>query len=229
MSGAAQAWSEGHVADTVPTMLESMLTMAIDGAAQAHRRLEEALAGLDDGAARGPSLLAGWTIGHVLAHLARNAESHVRVLEGARLGERVAQYPGGPAQRAGDIDAGATQSAAVLVADLLAADAALESCWHSFDAWPADLGVDDIVLRRWREVEVHHADLGPSFGRTYRDWSPAYLRLELRALSMLWDSRRPMGLTGLPAAVMAVDEPDRLAWMLGRRGIDGVDAAGLMP
>lgn len=229
MQGSGRAWLGQQVASTVHLMLDPMLRMAIDGATQAHRALEGALAGLDDAAARRPCLLDGWSVGHLLAHLARNAESHVRVLEGARRGERVAQYPGGPAQRAGDIDAGSAHPASVLVAEVLAADRALETCWLSFDEWPADLGVDDIVLRRWREVEVHHADLGPAYGRTYRDWSPAYLRLELRTLTMLWDSRRPMGLTGLPAAVMAADEPERLAWLLGRHGIDGVEPAGLMP
>ena len=128
-----------------------------------------------------------------------------------------------------DIEAGAPRPAAVLLDDLRAANRALEECWGSFDEWPVDLGVDDIVQRRWREVEVHHADLGPGYGRSYRDWSPEYLRLDLRHFSMLWNSRRPMGLTGLPSDVMALPEPDRLAWLLGRLEIDGVDPAGLLP
>lgn len=210
-------------------MLDRSLQRTIDGATAAHRRVESAVGGLDDTGARRPCLLEGWTVAHVLAHLARNAESHVRALEGARRGQRVARYPGGPAQREADIERGATTSAVDLVAGLRAANAELESCWRSFETWPVDLGVDELVLWRWREVEVHHADLGPGFGRTYRDWSPEYLRLETRTLAMLWDSRRPMGLTGLPAGVMALDEPDRLAWLLGRRAVAGVEAAGLMP
>ncbi|MFZ9629863.1 MAG: maleylpyruvate isomerase N-terminal domain-containing protein [Ilumatobacteraceae bacterium] len=201
----------------------------IEGATAAHRRLEAALDALTDDVARAPSLLGNWSIGHVVTHLARNADSHVRLLEGARAGQQVAQYPGGAEQRAGDIEAGASRPAVELVADLRAAAASLERCWESFDEWPTDLGVDDLVQRRWREVEVHHADLGPAFGRTYRDWSIEYVRLDLRYFSMLWDSRRPMGLTGLPSAVMALPECDRLAWLLGRRAVEGVEPAGVMP
>lgn len=41
-----------------------------------------------------------------MTHLARNADSFVRLLEGAARGEVAAQYPGGSAQRNGEIDAG---------------------------------------------------------------------------------------------------------------------------
>ncbi len=44
---------------------------------------------------RGPSLLPEWSDGHVLTHLARNADSVVRRMEGAARGELVDQYPGG--------------------------------------------------------------------------------------------------------------------------------------
>jgi uncharacterized protein (TIGR03083 family) len=49
-----------------------------------HARLRRTLAGLTDAGARRPSLLPGWTVGHVLTHLARNGDSHVRMLDGAR-------------------------------------------------------------------------------------------------------------------------------------------------
>ncbi|MET0910545.1 MAG: maleylpyruvate isomerase N-terminal domain-containing protein, partial [Ilumatobacteraceae bacterium] len=42
-----------------------------------------------------PSLLPGWTRGHVLTHIARNADSFVRLLEAAGRGEVVTQYAGG--------------------------------------------------------------------------------------------------------------------------------------
>ena len=57
--------------------------------------------------ARRPSLLPGWSVGHVLTHLARNGDSVVWRLEGAALGELRDQYPGGLEQRREDIDAGA--------------------------------------------------------------------------------------------------------------------------
>lgn len=210
-------------------MLDAALTRAIVGTTAAHRRLETALDGLTDAMVGTPTFLGEWTVGHLVTHLARNADSLVRLLEGARRGEIVPQYPGGREQRNGDIEAGARRSAVDLVADLRAANAGLEQCWSSFEVWPDGLGVDDLVQRRWREVEVHHADLGPSFGRSYRDWSAEYLRLDLRHFTMLWDSRRPMGMTGLPPKVQALAEPDRLAWLLGRLAVPGVEPAGLLP
>lgn len=201
----------------------------VAGVTEAHRRLERAIEALTDDEARSASLLEGWSVGHVLTHLARNAESFVRLLEGARRGEKVEQYPGGRPSRDAAIAEGSGRSASALVDDLVGQQASLEACWASFDEVPQGLGVDDLPLRRWREVEVHHADLGPQFGHGYASWSPTYLRLDLRQLTMLWDSRRPMGLTGLPAAALALPEPDRLAWLLGRASFAGLEPAGLMP
>ena len=63
-------------------------------------------------------------MGHVLTHIARNADSVVWRLEGAARGELRDQYPGGLEQRAGDIEAGAGRPAAELVDDVrLSADA----------------------------------------------------------------------------------------------------------
>ena len=82
-----------------------------------HRPGAEAHAALDDHLDRDvgepgadpalPSLLPEWTRGHVLTHIARNADSFVRVLEAARRGEVVTQYEGGVAGRNADIEAGA--------------------------------------------------------------------------------------------------------------------------
>ena len=44
---------------------------------------------------------------------------------------------------------------------------------------------------------------------------------------MVWRARKPMGLTPLPPAVLAVPPGDRLAWMVGRNEIEGVEPAGL--
>ena len=44
-----------------------------------------------------PTRLPEWTVGHVLTHLARNADGHTRRLEAALRGEDVARYPGGRA------------------------------------------------------------------------------------------------------------------------------------
>ena len=65
-----------------------------------------------------PSLLPGWTRGHVLSHLARNADAMVRALAGTARGERIPMYDGEDA-RAADIEAGAGRTAAELAADVV--------------------------------------------------------------------------------------------------------------
>ena len=53
----------------------------VEGCAGAHQRLLAGLEDLTDDQARRDSLLPGWTVGHVLTHLARNAEAFTRLLE----------------------------------------------------------------------------------------------------------------------------------------------------
>lgn len=77
-------------------------------------------------------------------------------------------------------------------------------------------------LLRWRDVVVHHTDLG--VGYDWDDWPADYVRLDLERMTMLWNSRRPMGLTGLPPLALQAPPAQRLAWLLGRARIDGVAA-----
>ena len=72
---------------------------------------------------------------------------------------------------------------------------------------------------------MHQADLGLSY--TWRDWPVGYVRLELARMTMLWASRKPMGLTTLPAAAMALSDHERTAWLVGRTSVEGLDAAGI--
>jgi maleylpyruvate isomerase len=133
-------------------------------------RLVQTAARLTDTEARQASLLPGWSRGHVLTHLARNADSVVWRLEGAARGELRDQYPGGLEQRACDIDAGAGRPAAELVADVRRSAGAVERALRelSLAAWDAPSRtsrgvVEDsraVVLSRWREVVVHHGDIG---------------------------------------------------------------------
>jgi maleylpyruvate isomerase len=142
----------------------------VAGCAAAQAVLDGALVGLDDATARRPSLLPGWSVGHVLTHIARNADSVVWRLEGAALGELRDQYPGGLEQRTADIEGGATRTADALVADVRQTSAAVELVMAELPAaaWRArsrtSRGVvessRDAVLSRWREVVVHHGDLG---------------------------------------------------------------------
>jgi maleylpyruvate isomerase len=201
----------------------------LDGCRAAHRTLLSTLEALTNEDVGQPSRLPSWTRGHVLAHLARNAESHARVLRAARDREAVDRYPGGAAQRTGEIEAGAARPAAEQVADVTATIAALEQVWSELDeaAWHVvgtSIGRPEpaatLPWRRWREVEVHHADLGLAF--TWRDWSSGYVRRELREAEMAWRASKPMGLTGLPAAAQQLDPPSRLAWLMGRLTVEGL-------
>lgn len=200
----------------------------------AHRRLEATLDGITDAQIGAPSRLPGWTVGHVLNHLRRNADGFTRMALAAARGEVADQYEGGAAGREAGIADGAALPAAELVALLRQSIAALEQAWASapHEAWGGvgrtvrgEVSISELPVRRWREVEVHHADLG--LGYDHDDWSDAYVRAELPRFEQMWKSRRPMGLTDLPPKVLALTPARRLAWMLGRIEIDGVEPAGV--
>jgi maleylpyruvate isomerase len=164
----------------------------IVGATAAHARLLVHLAGLADADVTRPSLLPGWSVGHLLTHLARNADSHVRMLEGAAAGQELEQYEGGRAEREAAIEAGAGRPAVELVDDVRVACDRLERLWATLPdyAWDGH-GVNAdgqrrpcvlLPFHRWREVEVHQADLG--LGPSWEDWSDDYVARELpRALA----------------------------------------------
>jgi len=177
----------------------------------AHSRLLATASRLDDAALRQPSRLPKWSVGHVLTHLARNAEGHVRRLEGALRGEEVARYPGGSEQRNAEIEQGAGRPAAEVLADLGDSCRRLEEVWDRSQqaGWPtpemlADEWPTASPQRRLLEVEVHHVDLGLGYEAT--DWPDDFVARELaRALQQL-----PERLTH------TTDAPRLLAWLMGR-------------
>jgi maleylpyruvate isomerase len=142
----------------------------VAGCVEAQDALDADVVGLRDEQARAPSLLPGWSRGHVLTHIARNADSVVRRLEGAARGEVLVQYPGGLGQRRADIEAGAGRPAAELVDDVTRSSATVARVMAGLPsaAWAAPSRTSrgvvessrDAVLSRWREVVVHHGDLG---------------------------------------------------------------------
>jgi maleylpyruvate isomerase len=163
------------------------LLAAVSGVRASHERLLAEVAALPPDVARRDSRLHGWTVAHVLTHLARNADGHAGILEGASHSEVVAQYPGGPAQRLADIEAGADRDLEALHADLAAAIARLEAAYDAtppsvWETGTALLGAGarplaELPFRRWREVEVHRVDLGT--GATPASWPGAYVIEEL--------------------------------------------------
>ncbi|TAL11960.1 MAG: maleylpyruvate isomerase family mycothiol-dependent enzyme [Frankiales bacterium] len=69
------------------------------GARAATASLLAHLDAVDPDELRAPSRLPGWTRAHVVAHLAGNARSHVRMLDGCLAGQVRSQYEGGRAAR----------------------------------------------------------------------------------------------------------------------------------
>jgi maleylpyruvate isomerase len=122
----------------------------------------------------------------VLTHWARNADGQSRMLLAAMRGEIAAQYPGGDAQRGGDIEAGAARPARLILGDARAAIDRLEDVWRRMppDAWSrptaARIGPRPAwmsVWARWRESEIHHVDLDA--GYTHRHWPTEFVGLLL--------------------------------------------------
>jgi maleylpyruvate isomerase len=144
-------------------------------------RLLTAAGSLDDAAVAGPSLLPGWTRGHVLTHLARNADSHVNLLTWARTGVETPQYASRE-QRDKDIEAGAGRPVAEQLADLRAAAERFAATANDLPAtaWSATVRflsgdarpAAAVVWARLREIEVHHVDL--DMGYTPADWPVAF-------------------------------------------------------
>jgi maleylpyruvate isomerase len=129
---------------------------------------------------RAPSLLPGWSRGHVLAHLSRNADGIARTMAGALRGERVERYPDGRAGRDADIEAGAGRPMAAQLLDLQESADRLDRVLAAIaeaDGWSLpcdDRTAGEYILGRWREVEIHRVDLGGAYSA--RDWPPAFIQ-----------------------------------------------------
>jgi maleylpyruvate isomerase len=78
-------------------------------------------------------------MGHVLTHLARNADAMIRRIEGVLAGEMINQYVGGVEGRSQEISTGADRPAAEVVADV-------DSTARRLDATSAELPDQG---RRW--------------------------------------------------------------------------------
>jgi maleylpyruvate isomerase len=218
--------------------------------AEATTGLTAGISGLTDAEAREPSLLPNWTRGHVLTHLARNAEGGTRLLNWALTGVPSYEYPS-VEERAAAIEAGADRPAAVLVADVHAtaealADAAAKlppDAWQHQVTWttgeqtPADL----VVRSRLAEVLIHHVDLGLGFGPA--SWPAPFVDTMLTITAGALINRSPAELSArldasdtgrsfqIGSAADAIHirgtEADLLAWLLGRS--DGAGLAGDTP
>ena len=224
---------------------------SLDRLAAASERLLATATALSDAQAREPSLLPGWTRGHVLTHIARNADGMVNLLSWARTGTETPMYASAESRNA-DIEAGAGRRAADLAADLResAARFAAAAAVMPGDAWTARvralrgpgfpaLGVLD---RRLSEVEIHHVDLDAGYAPG--DWPADFVADALPRVAdsftgrddapscLAWADGAPHGYrigpagSASPPVVVHGRPAELLAWLLGRDSGAGLRVSG---
>lgn len=203
--------------------MEAGLSERINQVRDAERRLLAGLEGLPDSDVKRSSLCPGWTIGHLLTHVARGADALRRAVDGSRRGELVPMYASAQAREA-DIEAGAGRPAAELAADVEGTAGRLHQSWAAVDpgGWDrpvphrvlGQIPVRDTVTVRLFEVEIHHVDAD----RGYRpaDWPPPFVSQLLRQVVPTVARRLP---DGVSLGLRAADTGQR--WSCDAQGADG--------
>ncbi|HJQ02718.1 MAG TPA: maleylpyruvate isomerase family mycothiol-dependent enzyme [Jatrophihabitans sp.] len=199
-------------------------------------RLLGSLDGFTDEQARQPSRLPGWSRGHVLTHVARNADGMCNLLTWARTGVPTLMYRE-PNGRNADIEAGSGRPAAELVQDV--ADSAgrwQQAAEELSDAdWQAEVRrrptlpperAMNLLNGRLLEVEFHHVDLGLGYRLTdspaaVLDEALGYCHrryaLDVTFLAVLDDGRRlPFPAGAKPSLEVLGSAADLLGWITGR-------------
>jgi maleylpyruvate isomerase len=153
-------------------------------------------AGISDEQAREPSSLPGWSRGHVLTHLARNADGLRNLLIWARTGVVTPQYPSFEVRNE-EIEAGAGRPARELVVDFADSATAFEAETARLrdGDWAAEVrGVRGAahpawytLWRRLSELEIHHVDLDA--GYTHDNWPAEFVSLMLPRVVPTLDTR----------------------------------------
>ncbi|MFJ9036465.1 maleylpyruvate isomerase family mycothiol-dependent enzyme [Streptomyces sp. NPDC102406] len=197
----------------------------------ATERLLAAVGALDNAAVTEPSRLPGWSRGHVLAHLARNADALVNVLAGRPM------YVSAEARDA-DIERDAPRPLRAQIDDVRESAERFQRVGAEGTDWSRTVelrnGVKDVAsrlpFRRWVEVELHHVDLG--IGYELEDLPEEFTQREidfladrfrghpgLAPLLIKQDDGRTVttGADRSPATVVTGRRADLLGWLSGRR------------
>ncbi|MFF1446429.1 maleylpyruvate isomerase family mycothiol-dependent enzyme [Streptomyces sp. NPDC058295] len=212
----------------------------LESVREATERLLTAVAELDNASAAEPSRLPGWSRGHVLAHIARNADALTNVLEGRPM------YADAFV-RDTDIERDAPRPLDVQLTDVRESAARFQAT----GALPADWsrtvelrnGVVDaaarVPFRRWVEVELHFVDLG--IGYELEDLPKEFTEREIEFLAERFGGRPDVPPTRLTdgtrawhtgraaeqSEVTVSGTPaDLLGWLAGRRDGSGLTADG---
>lgn len=212
----------------------------LDAVRDATERLLTALAKLDNASVAESSRLPGWSRGHVLAHLARNADALVNVLEGRPM------YASAEARDA-DIERDAPRPLDAQLADLRESAAGFQAAGTVPADWTRTVelrnGVTDsaarVPFRRWVEVELHHVDLG--IGYELEDIPAEFTEREIDFLTERFAGHPDVPPTRLTdgtrvwstgraqdTAEVAVEGPaaDLLGWLAGRRDGSALTVSG---
>lgn len=198
---------------------------------EATDRLLNATGKLDNVSLAEPSRLPGWSRGHVLAHLSRNADALVNVLQGRPM------YASSET-RDQDIDRDAPRPLDEQLADLRDSAAGFLQAAAGIADWARTVtlrnGVTDtasrIPFRRLIEVELHHVDLG--IGYELEDLSDDFVTRENDFLAQRFTGHPDVvattvvaggrtwttggGAEGGPVVVRGT-APELLGWLSGRR------------
>ncbi|MGW4052765.1 maleylpyruvate isomerase family mycothiol-dependent enzyme [Streptomyces sp. NPDC004779] len=199
---------------------------------EATERLLTEAASWDNASVAEPSRLPGWTRGHVLAHLARNADALVNVIEGRPM------YASAEAREA-DIERDAPRPLDTQLADLRETAERFRAAAAAVPDWSRTVelrnGVTDsasrIPFRRWVEVALHHVDLDR--GYELEDLPEEFVQREIDFLAERFAGHPSVPPTGLRAddgrmwttgggaegASVGVSgpAPELLGWLAGRR------------
>ncbi|MEU4218172.1 maleylpyruvate isomerase family mycothiol-dependent enzyme [Actinoplanes sp. NPDC026623] len=217
--------------------------------ATATEQLLGTAAGFDDADVRQPSLLPGWSRGHVLTHIARNADGGTRMLGWARTGVETPEYASMQA-RAEQIEAGSSRAATSLLADVRDSASRFADAYEVMppEAWSHPLrwtsGKERPAFRvadaRLTEVLVHHVDLRADFRPGH--WPADFVEALIGDVVAAFSGRRGAPSLHLiasdtgaeyrlgvqvDACAVRAEQAQLLAWLLGRS--DGVDSENDLP
>lgn len=211
-------------------------------------RLVDTAASLANDAVLAPSLCEGWSRGHILTHVARNADGLARVCRAVLDGSGETMYAADDVRDA-DIAAGCRRSVRDLTADVresaeqlapLLARLGPEQVGASAERTPGGrrIAAEDVRYLRLRELVYHHVDLNAGF--TFEHVAPELLALFLdETVTNLRRHDEATGLTirttegdthtvGDGATHVSGTRAAVLAW-LARGQTDGVRADGPLP
>jgi maleylpyruvate isomerase len=218
---------------------------------EATQRLVRTVDGLSDEEWRAPSLLPGWSRAHAVAHLVLNAEGLAGALEGLVAGEAVPMYVS-PEARDHDIDELSHDDVHPVRDRLLASTTRFADAVAALapEHWAADIErvpggtlfeAAAVPAMRWREVEIHHADLGAGYGP--RDWEPVFADAVVDTLAarladrdpgftvVLTDAGRSRAVGSVAAGAPEVrgSAADVAWWLSGRGDGEGLTCDGALP